>query len=85
LNQYDQVTYRGGAFPLTHPAHLAALGSLRGIRPPGPAGCRVLELGCGDGANLVPMAYSMPFAELTGVDLSARAIERPARLRAPWV
>jgi SAM-dependent methyltransferase len=35
-----------------------------------------LELGCGDGANLVPMAYSMQGSEFIGIDLSERALDR---------
>jgi cyclopropane fatty-acyl-phospholipid synthase-like methyltransferase len=37
-------------------------------------GCRVLELGCGDGGNLIPIAYTLRDSEFLGVDLSARAI-----------
>lgn len=35
---------------------------------------RVLELGCGDGANLIPMAYYRPETEFIGVDGCARHI-----------
>src|SRR5690606_1469217 len=35
---------------------------------------RVLELRCGDGANLLPLAFHHPDFTLTGVDSSARAI-----------
>jgi SAM-dependent methyltransferase len=46
------------------------------MQPAHPASCRLLELGCGDGGNLVPMAYALPGSAFCGVDLSARAIER---------
>ncbi len=36
----------------------------------------MLELGCGDGENLVPMAYGLPESEFVGVDLSRRAIDQ---------
>ena len=36
----------------------------------------MLELGCGDGANLLPLAYYRPQAEWVGVDGSARHIEQ---------
>jgi SAM-dependent methyltransferase len=42
--------------------------------------CRVLELGCGDGGNLVPMAYGLPGSRFVGVDLSRRAVERAAEV-----
>jgi SAM-dependent methyltransferase len=36
---------------------------------------RVLELGCGRGANLIPMACQYPAGRFVGIDLSLRAIE----------
>ena len=49
---------------------------LFGLRPPPVEGCRVLELGCGDGGNLLPIAYALPGSRCVGVDLSAKALER---------
>jgi SAM-dependent methyltransferase len=46
------------------------------IDPAPPAECRVLELGCGDGGNLVPMAVALPGAQFLGIDASERAIAR---------
>jgi SAM-dependent methyltransferase len=44
---------------------------------PAPAGrCRVLELGCGDGGNLIPLALTLPESTFTGIDLAERAIEQ---------
>lgn len=44
----------------------------------------MLELGCGDGANVLPMALSLPGSEFVGIDSSARALsfarERAAAL-----
>ena len=37
--------------------------------------CRVLELGCASGGNLIPMAMDFPDSEFLGIDLSARQIE----------
>jgi SAM-dependent methyltransferase len=45
------------------------------MRPAPPDRCRVLEVGCGDGANLVPMAYCLPASEFTGIDFAGDAIE----------
>jgi SAM-dependent methyltransferase len=36
----------------------------------------VLELGCGDGGNLVPMAVGLPGSRFSGIDASERAIAR---------
>lgn len=76
---YDEVIYPGWSYRQTHPDRLATLGRLFGMAPADPAGCRVLELGCGDGANLLPIALSWPRARLVGIDLAASAIDRGRR------
>lgn len=78
---YDEVPYLAPSFANTYPDVLAVTALLRGLEPPPLAGARVLELGCARGANLVPMAWSMPDAEFVGVDLSRRQIDE-ARERA---
>jgi SAM-dependent methyltransferase/methyltransferase-like protein len=40
------------------------------MKPPPVTDCRVLELGCGTGANLVPMAVALPESRFLGIDLS---------------
>jgi SAM-dependent methyltransferase len=72
---YDDIPYPRLAFPLTHPSHLATIGRLLGMRPAEIATCRVLELGCAGGGNLVPMAYTLPGATWVGIDLSERQID----------
>jgi methyltransferase-like protein/SAM-dependent methyltransferase len=44
------------------------------MRPPPVPGCRVLELGCASGGNLIPMAVALPESTFVGIDLSARQI-----------
>ena len=70
------MPYPGHPFAQTHPDRLAALGTLFRIGPPQPEGAHVLELGCGDGGNLVPMALALPGARFLGVDAAARAVAR---------
>jgi SAM-dependent methyltransferase len=77
---YDVVPYPGHPFAQTHPDRLAALGTLFRIGPPPPQGSRVLELGCGDGGNLVPMALALPGARFVGVDAAAGAVARGCAL-----
>lgn len=76
MGAYDEVAYPGYVYPQTHPARLEALGRLFGLSPASAAGCRVLELGCGDGANALAIAQSLPGATVVGVDASASAIGR---------
>jgi len=72
---YDRLRYPGLPFDQTHPARLATLAVLHGMEPAAPERCRVLELGCGDGGNLIPLAYQYPDSAFVGIDLSACAIE----------
>jgi SAM-dependent methyltransferase len=39
----------------------------------------VLEIGCGTGANLIPMAYGLPQARFLGVDLASSAVAEGCR------
>jgi SAM-dependent methyltransferase len=71
---YDTMPYPTGSYAQTHPDRLATVATLFGMSPAGPGRCRVLELGCGDGGNLLPMAFAMPESRFLGVDLSSTAI-----------
>jgi SAM-dependent methyltransferase len=73
---YDEVLYRGQAFPQTHPDRLALLAALHGLEAADPDTCRVLELGCGDGMNLVGMAAASPEMRVVGIDAAAAPLER---------
>ena len=75
-SSYDAVLYPARAFVQTHPDRLATLAAIFGIAAPPPARCRVLELGCGAGGNLLPMAVALPGSTFVGIDTSRRAIER---------
>ncbi len=73
-NSYDDVPYESHPFAQTHPSRLFTVGTLFGLRPVPPARCRVLELGCAAGGNLIPIAEMLPEAQVVGLDLSARQI-----------
>jgi len=73
-NRYDAIPYAALPHPLTTPDRLATVATFLGLDPPPVARARVLEVGCSDGANLIPMAAALPGARFTGCDLSARAI-----------
>ncbi len=71
---YDAFEYPSYPHVRTHPARLGAIAGLLGLDP-APAGrCRTLELGCGDGANLIAMAAALPGARFVGVDAAARPV-----------
>jgi len=71
---YEDVAYPSYALPQTHPDRLATLAALFGMNPAPVERCRVLELGCGDGGNLIPMAYGLPGSQLVGLDAAERPI-----------
>jgi trans-aconitate methyltransferase len=73
-DRYEAVRYPGHAFPQTHPDRVAAIATLFGLHPAAPARCRLLEIGCGDGGNLLGMALTLPDASFAGFDLSGSAI-----------
>jgi methyltransferase-like protein/2-polyprenyl-3-methyl-5-hydroxy-6-metoxy-1,4-benzoquinol methylase len=71
---YDEIAYPGFPYPQTHPSTLATLGHLYGLDVVPVDHCRVLELGCGDGQNLIPMAVQLPESQFVGIDLAESAI-----------
>jgi methyltransferase-like protein/2-polyprenyl-3-methyl-5-hydroxy-6-metoxy-1,4-benzoquinol methylase len=73
-SSYDYVPYPSLVYTDTHPGKLATLARLFGIKSPPIAKCRILELGCGDGTNLIAIAQSLPRAECWGIDFSAKQI-----------
>jgi SAM-dependent methyltransferase len=77
---YDELPYPGLPFAETHPDRLATLGTLFGMTPALVNRCRVLELGCGDAGNLIPMAFALPDSRFTGIDLAGSAIARGQEL-----
>ena len=79
-NDYDRIAYPSFAHAQTFAENLATKGWLRGMDVAPPDHCRVLELGCGDGFNLVVMAQRYPKAHYTGLDYAADAIERGRRM-----
>jgi SAM-dependent methyltransferase len=73
---YDRVAYPCFAYPDTHPDRLAVMGMLHGLEPAPVERCRVLEIGCNEAANLIPMAYAIPGSEFVGFDLAGLPIAR---------
>src|SRR5262245_51727804 len=71
---YDQVPYPASVIGETHPDRIATQAVLAGMEPPPVTDCRVLELGCNDGTNLLGMALSLPQSQFVGIDVNASAI-----------
>ena len=60
----------------THPARLGALARLHGINAAPVERCSILEIGCGDGGNLIPLAEVYPESHFVGIDISVDAIQK---------
>jgi len=79
---YERVPYDSGIHPQTHPLSLATMAWLHGLESASPARCRVLELGCADGGNLLSMATAAPESTFVGLDFVPSQIEAgTARVR----
>jgi SAM-dependent methyltransferase len=80
LKSYNDVAYTSHPDSAIHPDRLATIGTLLGLDVAPVATSRVLELACGDGATLVPVAATMPGATLVGFDFAARPIARAQQM-----
>lgn len=72
---YDEFPYASTPKPQTQPDRLATLAALYGMTAPPTDCCRVLEIGCGNGSNLIPLAFREPRSRFTGIDLAHTAID----------
>lgn len=75
LNSYDEVPYSSYPYRQSHPDRLATIGTLFGMSPVPLQNCRVLELGCSSGGNLIPLAEQFPEARFVGIDASRHSID----------
>lgn len=70
MNPYDQVLYPTYPQAQTHPGRMAVAGRLLGMDPASLEHARVLEIGCGQGSNLIPIAFQWPGSQCVGLDLA---------------
>ena len=71
---YDAIPYSSHPFPQSWPERLSAVAYLFGLVTPPAENCRVLELGCSMGGNLIHMAQNHPGTRCVGIDASSRQI-----------
>ena len=74
-NPYDELPYTSFPIEWTAPERLALASFLHGGPRTRLDEYRVLELGCGNGANLLPLAYYRRQATFVGVDGAQSQIE----------
>lgn len=76
LTSYDEIPYESFPYAFSHPNRLGVVATLFGMAPAPVNRCRVLELGCAAGGNLIPIAQRFPESEFVGIDLSSRQVEQ---------
>lgn len=75
INPYDELPYKSFPIEWTAPERLVVASLLHG-GPRAPLDTyRVLELGCGDGANLLPLAFYRRQGNFVGIDGARSQIE----------
>jgi SAM-dependent methyltransferase len=68
--RYDEMPYVSQPRRRNHPARIAMIAQLLGLTPPRPMRARVLEIGCGSGGSIIPLAAEYPDARFVGIDVS---------------
>ncbi len=81
MTTYDEFPYGSRAVPLTSLDEIALQARLRGLHPAPVSDCRVLELGCAEGANLHALAFYLDGSRFVGVDASEKQIQVGAERR----
>jgi hypothetical protein len=79
---YDDIPYPTAPSQAANADRLATIATLFGMTPAPLSRCRVLELACGDGGNLIPTAFWHPESRCVGVDLAEKPIAAGKELAA---
>ncbi len=74
MDRYDRVAYESLPIPEADPSRLFAIGALFGL--PAPSRWRVLEVGCGAGGHVVPLAARNPADTFVGFDLASVPVQQ---------
>lgn len=62
------MAYLPGYYPAMDPAQMRYVASLNGVKPPAGNSFSYLELGCGFGGTILPLAAANPACQFVGVD-----------------
>jgi hypothetical protein len=79
---YDDIPYPTAPSRAANADRMATMATLFGMTPAPLSRCRVLELACGDGGNLIPTAFWHPGSRFVGVDLAENPIASGRELAA---
>jgi hypothetical protein len=70
------VLYKTYARKETHPGRIGALGRLYGLDAAPASSCKLLEVACGNGLNIIPLALQYPDSFFVGIDSNQELIEQ---------
>lgn len=73
---YDTVPYPSSIFEQTYPARLRMIAQMHGVTAPPVETARVLEIGGGDGLNMLALAAAYPDARFVSFDLAETAVTK---------
>ena len=76
ISDYDKVPYKGLIIPNSFPGHLALCNMWHNGRHSPLQRFHLTELGCGDGANLLPIAFYHPDSTFIGIDNAESGLSR---------
>jgi methyltransferase-like protein len=79
LDAYEAHPYDSRPISASDVSRIETLGLLFGMNPAPADSCRVLELGCAAGANMIAMADRFPLSEFVGIDLAPSQIAEGQR------
>jgi len=77
---YDEAPYPFLSHSNTHPDRLAVIATLLNLDVAPVQNCRVLEIGCAVGGNLIPMAEALPDSQFVGIDNASKQIQQAQEL-----
>jgi SAM-dependent methyltransferase len=80
IDSYDEIRYPNIPRNQSHPAYISALASIAGLTLDPVERWRVLEVGCGDGCNILPLAFDYPEGHFVGVDRARETIDSGRKL-----
>lgn len=73
---YNEIIYESYPYWQTHPENLYVTAKLLGLEElPDFRKCRILELGCAGGGNIIPIALEYPDCEIIGIDYAKTNID----------
>ena len=75
MTKYDVEAYPYSIRSFSHPVRVGALAQLYGMEAAPFGNCRVLEIGGGDGINVINMAIAAPGSDFVNFDLSSVAVD----------